>query len=133
MIKSVYGILKNGDPKYQDWKHVVANGVQNALNIAFRTAPDLAEGEILTIFRRRKDDHLQPLIQLTKAKPKAKHTPSTNGWITFERVGDRLKITNFDYSNLDLLKISCALMDGAQFDATDAATSERTQRNIAKK
>ena len=132
MIKSVYNILKNGDPNYPDRKCVEANGVQSALNVAFRTAPDLQGGEVLTIFRRRKDDHIRPLILLTNAAPKAKHTSSTNGWITLERGGERIKITNFDYCDLELLKMSCALMDGAQFDAVDAATTERTQRNVAK-
>lgn len=132
MIKSAYDILKTGETNYPDRKCVEANGVQSALNIAFRTATDLADGEILTIYRRLKDDRIQPLLQLSHTSPKAKHQPGSNGWITFERVGERVKIVNFDFCGLDALKKSCALMSGARFDAIDAATTERTQRNVAR-
>lgn len=132
MIKSAYNVLKKGEPNYPHRKNIKATGVLNALNIAFRTAPDLAEGEVLLILRQKTDDHLRPLLLLANGAPAPRRGSGINGWITFERVGERLKITNFDYCDLDLLKKSCALMGGVQFDAVDAETTVRTQRNVAK-
>lgn len=108
------------------------------LSAAVRAAETLAPGQILICWRRRKNDRIQPLLELATSAPvAAKRNGAISGWIAFERrESGRVVVLNFDYcTSGEFFRSTLAVNSTTCFEMADATPEPgtRTQRNFFNK